>query len=313
MVRTCAVMLICLALAPDAAAQGAREFRALADQLARIERDLRDLERQVYARQSGPQARPDAFIDPNTDLSRIDDVDGRFLERLGGLEQEVRGLTAQVEQSLFRVEQLERRMEAMAEDLAFALQGGASGANGVAAGAQDAMAGSLTEQDREAGAVATRAPVTTPARTRIAGSDAAPFSAAASGASSDATDGAGFDAAKAMLLQGDLVGAQSAFTDFIDANPDDPRTPEARYWLGEAMFAAGDHEAAARAFLEAVRADAQGGRAPESYLKLGMALGALGETKEACDVFSDLPKRFENASSGLLRRVEVARDEVGCP
>ncbi|MDB5457188.1 MAG: tol-pal system protein YbgF, partial [Caulobacter sp.] len=45
-----------------------------------------------------------------------------------------------------------------------------------------------------------------------------------------------FKAARQSLLDGDYAAAEAAFTSYVATWPDDPKAPEARYWLGETQF-----------------------------------------------------------------------------
>src|SRR5579864_1147836 len=103
-----------LAVAP-AGAQSDDELRPVMDRLDRLERDVNLLQRQVYrgggtgvtAPQAGAAASAGSAIDVEV--------------RLGRLEEQVRGLTGQIEDTTYKIQQLNQRLDRLQTDLDFRL------------------------------------------------------------------------------------------------------------------------------------------------------------------------------------------------
>lgn len=121
-----------------------------------------------------------------------------------------------------------------------------------------------------------------------------------------------FNSARTAMNAARYETAAVGFEAFIAANPDDPRVPEARYWLGQALLAVQDNPAAAREFLVVARDHARSPLAPNALVSLGVALGRMGERQRACAAFADLPRLYPRADQSV--RAQAAREAAaaGC-
>lgn len=116
-----------------------------------------------------------------------------------------------------------------------------------------------------------------------------------------------FDSALDLLAKARYDDARAAFRGFADANPDDPLTPQAVYWVGDIAFVQKDYPNAAHAFAEQIKKYPSNSRGPDSMLKLGQSLIAMGQTKEGCMTLGALSTRYPNASKTVASQAAGER------
>jgi tol-pal system protein YbgF len=123
---------------------------------------------------------------------------------------------------------------------------------------------------------------------------------------------AAFTQARQLMLAGDYDAAQSAFAAYVEAYPDAPRTPEARYWLGKTLSVKGSHAPAASAYIGAIRGWPQTSWAPDAVVELARSLTALKKPADACATLAELPKRYPKAPAAVTARAAAARTQAKC-
>jgi tol-pal system protein YbgF len=121
-----------------------------------------------------------------------------------------------------------------------------------------------------------------------------------------------FGKARQLMLSGDYDSAQGAFADFVQAYPDNPKTPEARYWWGKTLLVRGDNVKAASAFIGAIRGWPQTAWAPDAVVELSRALVALKKGPDACQALAELPKKYPKAPPGIKTRAAAVREQARC-
>jgi len=123
---------------------------------------------------------------------------------------------------------------------------------------------------------------------------------------------AAFDYASGFLLSGDYSRAKAAFSLYLEAFPNHPRTPDAQFRLGEIHLALGENAAAADAFIAHIRNYPNDPRAAEAYLKLGTAFARLDKSKEACTVFKTMKAKHPNAPGAVVQRADLEMARISC-
>ena len=306
-------------LTAPAAAQSSTDPSSLGYRLDRLERDLQDVQREVYSNYSRGDAVSSAPVDPAGAA--------RLAVRITELEQQISTLTGQLEELNFRVMQVERNIEALSGDVDFRLSTteqalglgviGAPPAEGTppAAGGTPSPATSLPQTTgvtvgeqsfsttvREAGQPQSLGQ--TPGGSQTLGTLPA---------SSLPGDAAGlYDTGKSMLMAGDFANAEIAFQKFLAEHGDNELAGEAQYWLGEAYYVRGAYQEAGRAFAEGLSKYPSSPRGPDTLLKLGMSLSALNEVDAACQTYNELDRRYPDASQAIVQRVKVEKSKAGC-
>lgn len=123
---------------------------------------------------------------------------------------------------------------------------------------------------------------------------------------------AAYEAAFTLLRNQDYAGAQTAFDQFLKANPDHQLVPNAMYWLGETYYVRNDFDHAVRIFAEAYQKYPKGAKAPDNLLKLGMSLAGQGKTKDACIALGQLKKEYPAGAAPVLSRGEQEMARLNC-
>lgn len=138
----------------------------------------------------------------------------------------------------------------------------------------------------------------------------APSAAAAPAPAGDPA--AAFKSARQLLLDGDYGAAETAFAGYVEAYPDSPKAPEARYWLGETQFVREAYGDAAGSYLGAVRGWPQTSWAPDAVLKLSRSLVALRKPADACKTLDELSKRYPKAPAAITAKAATTRAQAKC-
>ena len=210
-----------------------------------------------------------------------------LIERVDGLEAELRRLTEEVEETRNLVERVVSDGTNRIGDLEFRLvelEGG--------------DVGQLGETTTLGGADMPTAP------------PPAPTPAPGSGAQLAIGEQADFDAATQALDAGDWQTAADRFAQLLDSYPGTPLTQEAQFGRGRALEELGQSSAAARAYLESYSGQPEGTRAPDALLRLGLTLNALNQPDEACITLSEVTTRFPSSPASI--EAQTARTQFNC-
>ena len=114
------------------------------------------------------------------------------------------------------------------------------------------------------------------------------------------------------LAEGDFSGAQTAFKQYLQFNPDAADAGEVNFWLGESYFVRGGYADAADAYITSMRKDPKGVKAPDAMVRLAATLGKLGNKAEACQTLATFPAQFPNASASTKEKARVEAARTGC-
>lgn len=114
------------------------------------------------------------------------------------------------------------------------------------------------------------------------------------------------------LNQGDFVGSQSAFIQYLEHNPNAADRGDVHFWLGETYYAKGGFADAADSYIASMRAAPKGPFAPEAMVRLAGTARALGNTPMACQTLASFPTQFPNASPDVRQKARVESARSGC-
>ncbi|WP_378947439.1 tol-pal system protein YbgF [Mesorhizobium sp. ANAO-SY3R2] len=115
-----------------------------------------------------------------------------------------------------------------------------------------------------------------------------------------------------FVLSGDYTTAEQGFRDHIARFPADPKTADARFWLGESLLGQKRFRDAAEIFLSSSKEYPKSKKAPEMMLKLGVSLVNLKQREVACATFGEIGKRYPDISGALKERVKQERALAAC-
>lgn len=260
--------VLALGLAPAVVAQQAGQGMTLEDvriELSTLSEELQTLREQLVA--SGTTG---GAAQTGTTLQRIDGIEGQLRQLTGRVEQLQNDVRRMAEDGGRRFTDLEFRLtELEGGDTSFVsppapLGGGVS--DGAGGGAQTA----LTEQNA-------------------------------------------FDSAKSAYEAGRYAEAAAGFEAFVQAFPQGPLAPEGRYWLGQSQFELAQFQEAALSYLNAFTGNPQAEYAPDAIHRLGVSLGQLGQLDEACLTFQEGLARFvPSAGPDYQAKIQNEQRTYGC-
>jgi tol-pal system protein YbgF len=303
---------------------------SLSDKVSRLQRELSDLQAQVY---SGGSVGTAGSVSTPGVTAATQEV------RLQMLETQMRDLTGKLEEMNFRINQVSDRLDKLVADVDFrlrALEGGnatpgqvgtvpppgtgvagAGGNTGVVgpltpppSGGQPGTLGTLSQSQIDANRVANCQQLADDAARAAGGQGAAAGQSGSAATLPEGTPQQQYDHAYELLRQGDYANAEIALKSFITKHPDDKLSGNAHYWLGETYYVRKDYTNAAKSFAEGLKKFPKGSKASDSLLKLGMSLSRLDRKADACKAFGELTKRYpDSAAAGKL---PAEKKRAGC-
>lgn len=321
-----AAWIILSVLTLAAVPASAQDVRVLQDRLQRLESELVQLQRQVYrGAAAGP---PSGSVAPAPVTSGAGDSSayGMLLTRVDQLEEQLRGMTGRLEQSENRNQQLQRRLDKLVEDVdfRFAQLEKRGAADPAATGTPAPLApvplapgqsGQLSPPPANAGPGAPPTTLGTIPATAVDPNRVAavtPPAGAGAGKLPPGTPQERYNHAVKLLQQGDYAEAETAFTEFTAAHPNDPLSANAQYWVGETWFARNQFDRSAKAFLAGYQKYPKSPKAPDNLLKLSMSLTNLNQKQEACAVLKQLSTEFPNADAQNKQAAARERTRAAC-
>lgn len=293
------------AMAPALAQE--HDLSPLLDRLDRMEREMNQLQRQVYRGGGGENASvPVASGDSAMVSAEL---------RMDQLETNMRTLTGRIEEANFGLDQIKTRFDKFLGEVDSRLSalehGGDHAAPPPSSGAQASSSPSSSAPvaaARQPGAVGVLGQIPAGGGAQTASKGPAPETAELKGA----TPQEQYNYAFGLLRQADYATAEQALRLFVRRYPNDPLAGNAQYWLGETYYVRKDYANAASAFAEGFKKYPQGGKAAENLLKLGIALGNLGQKKEACLTFGQFDSAYPKAATTFKERLAQQKKQFGC-
>lgn len=285
-----AMLMILLAMGlflPQAQAQDSNLIR----RVERLQKELNDLQRYVY---KGGTSSAGAAASGGGTVGT--DVAARMQLQISKMQEQLRSMNGQVEETQHRITVLEQRLDRMADDLEFRLQR-----------IEDAISGG--------GAAAfssTDSGATPPATGTGSSAPSLAVVPAVPGLPADASPREQYDFAFDMLKKRDYNGAGVALEAFLEKNPDHALSGNAIYWLGETHYVKKEYKAAAKVFLDGYQSYPTGSKAPDNLLKLGMSLAAYGDTGSACKTFKKLLSTFPKAPARITKAAKSEQKKLNC-
>ncbi|HEV2676628.1 MAG TPA: tol-pal system protein YbgF [Aliidongia sp.] len=291
--------------------------RSTNDRLDRLERDLNQVQRQLYRNEvpvSGPPG-----VAPSGD-GGTPALNAEI--RMDQLEQQMRTMTGQLEEVQNGVSELKNRLDKQQQDNEQRLQalehpdgGGAPPPRGGAQAVDAPISASPGKPASPGGAGNMDAPASTGGFLSSPGGGGGkpasppPGKAVALPAGST-TDQYNF--AFGLLRSQDYPAAESAFSQFVLKHPQDELAGNAQYWLGETFFVRNDYASAAAAFAKGYQQYPKSPKAQDNLLKLGVSLGNTGRKQEACLIFGKLERDFPNLAPTNKDRAVREKQRLGC-
>lgn len=278
----------CIALAATVAPGAIAQSRdAVIDRLDRLERDMINMQREVYRGEGKP---PAGGIAPPEST-------GRLQVELEGLREELRVIRGRMEQLEFEQRRQNEVVTQLEQDLGarmIALEGR------MPVAAPPVIGDDMPPANTSGEAITPIASY--PPKSGAEIPDAPVVDAGTSGGFTNAKDH--YNAAFKALNDGSYDQSASLFAEFIAKYPDDSLLGNAYYWLGETHYVQKNYSSAAEQFRLGFEKMPEGPKAPDNLLKLAMSLSALKRNQEACVVLGQVIKRYGASSPSVRRRAE---------
>jgi tol-pal system protein YbgF len=240
--------------------------------------------------------------------------------RIGQLEEQIRGLNGRIEELGFQLLQMQEQMRQMQQDNEFRFQelektGSQRGDAGSSIGQPDigqSAIASSSGADQGLGAPATDlGTIDFNAKGDLIGGIIEPMNGGSETASLSSSDDM-YQVGYNHMLAGDYALAEQVFQDYVANNPDDPRTPDAMFWLGEAQYSQGRYQESAKTFLDVHKQYPRADKGADALLKLGMSLAKLDNRETACATLREVLIRYPGASAAVRAKVSEEQLRASC-
>jgi TolA-binding protein len=285
---------------PAHAQAESREGIFLQNQILQLRQELETLRRSGGSALAAPIPRGGGGAGPSGELL------SQLLDRVGGLEEEVRRMRGRLDEAEFRNRQLSQAVEKLQGDLDFRLQqleGGGGGRRRQQRSDADGSGGGPAAGGLAAGPPA--APLATP------DSPPPPPPRPAAPAVAPRTPERLIADGQAALSRRDYGAAEAAVRDVL-ATRNAQRAADAQLLLADALAGKRDHAGAALAYNDAYVRGRTSPRAPDALLGLANSFANLGHKREACDTLDDLRGHYPNLRSTQAERAADTRRRAGC-
>jgi len=292
--------------AVPASAQYSDDVNDLRTRVERLERDLRDLQQEVYR---GNQGLPRSGEGPPPAGA------GTGTQRMNDIEASLRQLTGQVEELSHRVNDLSTKVDRLQNEMNY--QSGQT--EGAPAGSDENAPQQLAPGPSQLGAGTPGNNAAAPGAASATGDRVQLKPPATTATGPIVATGTGgpvpgkFNAAMDLLARGSYDQARSAFRAIADQYATHQLAPEALYWTGDISYSAKkDYGEAARSFAELLKKYPKAPHAPDAMLKLGQSLIGLGQKQEGCATLAAFPAKYPAANKTLLARAKADAKKAGC-
>lgn len=151
----------------------------------------------------------------------------------------------------------------------------------------------LADIDRRLSEVERRGVTAVPAE-GAAKPGAAPVAEAAAPAADLAKEQQEYDAAFALLKQGQYDRASKRFRDFVRAHPKSPLADNAQYWIGESAYVVRNFKLALEEFSKVAQGHPDSPKAADALLKVGYCQYELAEWGKARETLNQVIARYPN-------------------
>lgn len=259
------------------------------ERVDRLEHDIMLLQRQVARGESG------TVLDTGAPITNTNQLE----VRLSGLEDQIRELRGNVEQTQNEVRKVAEGLDKFQKDTEFRLNQTAAAPSAVPAAVPAAAP------------VAAAAPTVTegsePAVTDLSVKKKLPTLKTAFQTPRDH-----YNYAFRLLNQTQYEQAATSFDDFVSKYPKDALVGNAYYWGGETYYIRRDYVKSSDYFRQGYEAMPEGPKAADNLYKLALSLNALDRAKEGCVVLQQVVAKFKKTSTNIAAKAEQELKTSAC-
>jgi len=114
------------------------------------------------------------------------------------------------------------------------------------------------------------------------------------------------------MNEGDFSGAQTAFIQYLELNPNADNRGDVLFWLAETYYVKSGFSQAADNYIASMRAAPKGDYAPEAMVKLAATARALGKKDVACQTLASFPAQYPKAVPAVREKARIEKLRSGC-
>jgi tol-pal system protein YbgF len=232
---------------------------------------------------------------------------GSTTAKLGRLEESMRELRGDIEQTQYQIRTLQEKFDNFQADIDFRFQelGRQAPAQGAPAAAYPQRGGAVANP--YAGPVEAPQPLIQAPSANV--DDEAILKVPDP---EDDTPRSLYNRAFRLLNQTDYQGAEEQFRIFTQRYANDPLIGNAWYWLGETFYVRRDYVRAADSFRQGFEKLPEGPKAGDNLLKLALSLSALQKVQEACIVLRQVEEKYARQAENLRMRAQKEMNRLNC-
>jgi TolA-binding protein len=295
-----ALALLVLLVAPVARAQvESREGIALQNQILELRRQVQNLQDQAAGGRGTPTyLGRGGYPPPPSGPGGSSDLVAQLLSRVDALEEQVRQLRGQIDQTQNQVQRQGADLSKRIDDMAFQNQGGMP--PGTAPTPMQPPPPSVMSPPQ--GNLALLPPPTPPG--------AAPT--AQPPAPVRRTPELALQEGNAALARRDYPAAEQAAREVLGSSRTSPRAYDAQFLLAEALMGQRQYSQAAIAYDDTYNRSRKGTHAPDALLGLANALTAINEKRAACDTLTKLRAEYPSVRPDIRDAATASAQRSGC-
>ena len=276
------------------------DYNLLAEKLNRLEQELSDIQKSLYAPEGNTLVKEDKKPLPP-----------KYQRRVNKLENDFAKMNGQFEEIFFRLDQLQAKLDTISSDVDFRLSTkNNTSSGGLPVGARDRS----DEKDTYAYPKNTSDVNTSGGDTEILGTikEQKSEDVAIEIARNFQTADSLFSYGKDSLQNLNYSDAENAFRGFVEKYPKDVNTPSAYYWLGESLFVREKYPEAVLAYGEIIKNHKTHEKATACLLKIGISFSNLDKKKESCDALKNILKQYPDSKRDILKKTNFLIQENNC-
>ena len=267
----------------------AENMQTVIQSLERIEKDVQDLQKEVYREKS---------LSGSSSISSSDSNFSALDIRIRDIENQVRELTSYVEDYVIKIDDLNDRIDdiILKESEKIILNNkteseiGSENENNQSLEIDEQSLGSLSITDNEIEFD----------QNLDKNSDILP----------EGSPDEQYQFAFELIRSQELDKAKIGLKEFIDKNSDHVLAGSAYYWIGEIIYLQENYKEAAITFAEGYEKYPNSKKVPDMLYRLGVSLSKLDKKSQACITFNELIESFPD--SRLIKKVKIELDTLQC-
>jgi TolA-binding protein len=300
-----ALALLVLLISPVARAQvESREGIALQNQILELRRQVQNLQDQGAGGRGTPTyLGRSGYPPPSSGPGGSSDLVAQLLSRVDALEEQVRQLRGQIDQTQNQVQRQGADLSKRIDDMAFQTQNPQGGMPPGTAPMQPPPPTPMSPAQGNLALLPPPSPPGTPPSSAPPGQPPVPVRR---------TPELALQEGNAALARRDYPAAEQAAREVLGSSRTSPRAYDAQFVLAEALMGQRQYSQAAIAYDDTYNRSRKGAHAPDALLGLANALTAINEKRAACDTLTKLRAEYPSVRPDIRDAATASAQRAGC-